>query len=482
MQEKVIDISGSKKVYTRLFASFGLVAIVYALSIGNLLAFATILFIPVSIIILISILNNPSILLYLIFGLNYFIMGVTRYIDVTGISVLMDALLLSELLILFIHSVLAKTIHWKYALNTLSAVTFLWMIYCIAEVINPSGVFEAWVLSRGLVFNGFIITLIASVVVVRFKQVRVILMLYSIFTLFAVFKALMQKYWGFDFAEKQWLDSGGAKTHIIATGARYFSFFTDAGNLGSNMGAAATIFAIIVFYVQEKGLKIYFLIVALLSIYVMMMSGTRGAMIVPLGGLTLYAITSKNFKALIGGGLLLILIYGFFAFTYIGQSDPMIRRMRTSFNPSEDASYNVRSENKRKLGEHLKNKPFGEGLGLAGVENQKMSYRFTTQIPHDSWYVKLWVETGIVGLLLYIAGLVAVVINCAYVVMFKIRSKEVKGTLTAMLCGVFGLMLSAYGNAFFGQYPTMIIVFVFLSIIMNGKIIDKSVSAETICK
>lgn len=59
---------------------------------------------------------------------------------------------------------------------------------------------------------------------------------------------------------------------------------------------------------------------------------------------------------------------------------------------------------KKKLATYLKYKPFGEGLGLSGDGlGVKISTRFTTSIPTDSWYVKIWVETGIVGLILYLS-------------------------------------------------------------------------------
>ena len=47
----------------------------------------------------------------------------------------------------------------------------------------------------------------------------------------------MQKYIGFDSFETKWLNEGGATTHIIWSGVRYFSFFTDASNMGANMGS-----------------------------------------------------------------------------------------------------------------------------------------------------------------------------------------------------------------------------------------------------
>lgn len=62
-------------------------------------------------------------------------------------------------------------------------------------------------------------------------------MVWAILTLTAVIKAIWQKYVGFDSAEKYWLYVlGGSTTHIIYSGIRYFSFFSDAANFGAGMG------------------------------------------------------------------------------------------------------------------------------------------------------------------------------------------------------------------------------------------------------
>lgn len=150
----------------------------------------------------------------------------------------MDTILVSQLILIWIHSALKQDIPWKNGLNILTIVTFIWMIYCIIELANPTGMLEAWVLSRGLIFNGLIISLISTLLITRIKQVKIIILLYSILTLLAVGKAIMQKTIGFDSFEQAWLAGGGALTHIIGSGTRYFSFFTDAGNFGSNMGCA----------------------------------------------------------------------------------------------------------------------------------------------------------------------------------------------------------------------------------------------------
>ena len=152
--------------------------------------------------------------------------------------------------------------------------------------------------------------------------------------------------------------------------------------------------------------------------------------------------------------------------------------MRTAFRPTEDASYMVRKENQKRLGEYLKGRPFGEGLGLGGVEAMKYGNRLTTLSPHDSFYVKLWMETGIVGLMLYLAIYVSALLRGCYLIMFRIKNDELRGMLTAIAYGIFGMMVSAYGNAFFGQFPTGFIIILFLSVLLNGEHINQLLTKQ----
>lgn len=457
----------------------GLIGITLSFIKGNMLLGGLIISVPIIGIILLYTIKFPSTLIYILFTVNYFIMGINRYVMIDGISVITDILLISELIILVMHSSLNHNIEWKYAINALTIVSFIWMLYCFLEIANLNGMIKTWILSRNLIFNGLLITIITSLAITKHKQVNKIILLLSIFTLLAICKALIQKYVGFDSGETKWLTETGAfKTHLLRSGTRYFSFYTDAGNFGSNMGFAGITFAIISFYTKSNIGKIYYLFIALLALYAMFMSGTRGAIAVPLSGLALFTLISKNYKAMIIGSSILITIYFFFAFTTIGQSNAMIRRMRSAFTPTKDASYNVRKENQQKLAQYLKNKPFGEGLGLSGVENRKHSRRLTTEIPNDSWYVKIWVETGIPGLIIYIGGLLFVIGRSAWIIMFKIKNKQLRGRLAAIVCGIFGLLVSAYGNPFWGQFPTMIIAFMGLSIALNGERYDKQLEVK----
>lgn len=464
-------ISPSFIVYTGL--AIGLAAIVACAISGSLAGILGVMILPGAMYYLLQTIRMPLIALYGLFILNYFVIGIMRYTYTTGLSAMMDAGLFCTMFAALIHSMLTKQLPWRNAFNFITMGTLVWAFYCFFEILNPTAVNDAWISSRGLIYNGVLVSFLASVLITQYKYVKQLLFLLSILVLLAAFKAIMQKYLGFDTAESRWLAEGSYRTHLLATGTRYFSFFTDAGNFGSNMGFAGIVFGISAIYTPERNRKIYYYFVAVLAIYGLFLSGTRGAMAVPLGGLMLFCMLSKKVKLMSITAFLGIAIYSFFVFTNIGQGNQMIRRMRTSFRPTEDASFQVRLDNQKELAQYLKDRPFGEGLGLGGVEAQRFSERTTTLIPHDSTYVKMWMETGIVGLSLYLGVLIITLLWACYIVMFRVKYDYLRGLLTAMLCGIFGLMISAYGNAFFNQFPTQFIVFICLTIAVNGERIDK---------
>ncbi|WP_455626000.1 O-antigen ligase family protein [Parabacteroides sp.] len=459
-----------------LILILGLGGIVTSLLFSNISAFGMIALFPLICIGCVFLLKYPWLILFVIFTINYFIMGITRYLPTEGISVIMDISYVIALVIIFIHASLYQNIELRRAIHILSITSFLWMLYCFLELVNPTASIEGWVLSRGLIVNGLIITVLASLLCTSYKILKALIFTLSIFTMLAVAKALMQKYIGFDAYEQEWLDAGGYTTHIIWSGTRYFSFFTDASNMGANLAAASMFFGISAFYMRSHALKIYYLIVAISSFLVMLTSGTRGAVIVPLGGLALYAIISKQTTTIIVSACTLLFVYVFFAFTFIGQSDSTIRRVRTAFRPTEDASFNVRIENQKKLASYLQYKPFGEGLGLSGDGlGMKVSTRFTTSIPNDSWYVKIWVEGGIIGLILYLGMILISIAKGGWIIANQIKDPELRGQLAGLLCGIFGMFLNAYSNSFWGQFPTMMIAFMGLTFVLNGPFFDQDI-------
>lgn len=452
------------------------------MGLGNLSIGFAIAFLPFAFLVLILIAARPFVGFLVLFIANYFIIPLQRYTDVSGFSVMVDILILITFVFYIVNAVFIRGGGKTHsAVSGLTLVAFLWLIYCVVELFNPTADTRVWFLSRGLIYYLLAMCTMTFILFRNFRMVNTILLILSVLTLIGVAKGLMQKFVGFDSAERALLDSGLYKTHLLRTGIRYFSIYASAGIFGAVMGHALVLYTIVAIYTSNKVLKIYYYIVATLALYGMMISGTRGALAVPAAGFFLFVILSKNLKVMIPSTVFLIGAYVFLAFTTIGQSNGLIRRMRTAFNPNEP-SLMVRKENQKKLALYLENRPFGEGLGLSGVDDPSVAGRFTTSIPTDSWYVKIWVETGIVGLTLYIAMMVYIIMHGCYIIFFKVKSREIRAVLMGLLCAAFGILVSSYGNQVLGQFPVAMIVYVSMALVFMGPYFDKQMAQSAIEK
>lgn len=481
MTNEIYGNTNNKKITLMLI--LGLIGIIYTFITQQIIIGLGIVILPFGFIILHLLLKKPYNIFIGIFILNYFFIAIMRYTNIVGLSFVIDVMLFLAIISALVYGTIFHTIDWKRCKNTSVFLALIWTIYTILEVMNPNGIFAAWFRSRFFIYYPIITAIIASILVTNQKQVKNIFILYAIFTLISILKQLIQEYIGFDPIEWAWLESGAKSTHILPGITRYFSIFSDAGNFGANMGATTLIFGIAAYYFKGKGWKFFFIIISFLSLYSMFSSGTRGAIAVPLAGLALFTILSKNVTTFTITSIMGIVIYIFFAYTNIGQSYTTIRRMRTAFRPETDASYLVRIENQNKLAVYMANKPFGAGLGLSGGEAARfLSKGHILTTPNDSTYVKIWIETGVIGLWLFLAYLVGSILRGSYIAMFKMKNKELRGILVAILCGEFGLCVAAYGNAFLTQFPTGIMLYSTLAICVLGKEIEETPVKNEIIK
>lgn len=242
------------------------------------------------------------------------------------------------------------------------------------------------------------------------------------------------------------------------------------------MAMAIPVFGISLFYVKRYWMKLYFFIIVLIALYGMGISGTRAAVAVPIGAIGFYILLSRNIKATVIGVIILLATFSFFQFTDIGNGNQYIRKMRSAFNPTEDASYQLRVYNRSRMKELMKYKPIGYGQGLAKADRfhpkERMPY------PPDSWLVAVWVENGIIGATLYILVHAVLFAWCSWILMFKIMNKRLRGLLAAWLCMAAGFFVAAYANDVM-QYPNSIIIYTAFALCFAGIYIDKQIRKET---
>ncbi len=378
---------------------------------------------------------------------------------------------LFAVVLLFAYGMHEK-IDWSESRNGMLMLFLIWGVYCILEIANPNNVQAAWNISiTHYLIYPIVCAVIVPLAIRNIKGIQWLLIIWSLFILLAAAKGYWQKNCGFNEREQYFLYVlGGARTHIIWSGIRYFSFFSDAANFGVHMAMGVSLFGISLFYIKGVWLKIYFIIVIIAAIYGMGISGTRAAIALPIGALGSFIILSRNRKACITGISVLALLFLFFVCTNIGDDNQYIRKMRSAFRPSQDASYQLRVDNRKRMRELMIHKPFGYGIGLSKGDRfypkERMPY------PPDSWLVSVWVETGIIGLVLYLAVHGVLFAWCGWILMFKIMNKRLRGLLTAWLCTAAGFYLAAYANDVM-QYPNSIPIYTAFALCFAGPYIDK---------
>jgi len=283
--------------------------------------------------------------------------------------------------------------------------------------------------------------------------------MWGVFEILGAIKAMIQIYIGLDPYEQYWLNVVGYSTHVLFGQLRAFSFFSDAGQFGASQAHMAMVALIITITTNKNRERIFFFITAALCFWGMLLSGTRGVWGVLAGAGAFYLAINRNYKLFFLGLTFGILVFSFFRYTYIGQGIYFIQRMRTAFDP-KNPSLVIRLENRAKLRPYLAKRPFGGGIGNAGIKAQRFAPNaFLSNIATDSWYVEIWAEQGVVGLMLHLTLVGYILIKGAYISMFRVRDPALQGKMMAILSGIFGIMLSSYGNGVFGQMPTGLLIY-----------------------
>jgi hypothetical protein len=426
------------------------------------------------IVLIYKIFKNPKTGIYLLIALGFFVTGATRYVNAPW-GLVIDAILVLIYIALFFKG-FGQKVYWNKSNSKLTLLAAIWMLYVLFQLANPEVLSrEAWFYAmRGVAMYQILIIPLLFVLFNKQKDLDTFFIIWGLLSILGTLKGIQQFQFGVDPFEQRWLNQGGAETHILFGKLRIFSFYSDAGQFGASQAHTAIVFGILAFFKKTNWKhKSFFLCVAFLGFIGMFISGTRGAIAVPAMGGLMFLILRKNIKILILGALFGLSVYVFFAHTTIGQGNAEIRRMRTAFDPNE-ASLQVRLSNQRKLKGYLASRPFGGGLGATGNWGLRFTpHSFLANTATDSWYVMIWADTGIVGLIYYLFMILFILFTGVYNVMFKLKDKNLKLQITALICGMAGIMLASYGNGVLGQMPTGILIYVTMVFMFLSPQIDQ---------
>ncbi|HMR42921.1 MAG TPA: O-antigen ligase family protein, partial [Saprospiraceae bacterium] len=215
--------------------------------------------------------------------------------------------------------------------------------------------------------------------------------------------------------------------------------------------------------------KIALVVAGLTMFWTMAYTGTRTAYVLVPIGLFLFAMLTLTRNVLIAAAFFLLTGT---AFMMKSTSNPLIFRIQSAFRVTEDESMQVRFENQKFIQPFIRSHPIGAGLGSTGVWGKRFTPdSWLANFPHDSGFVRIAVEQGWIGLIIYLAMLFVAMQQALYYYL-RVKDPTIKIMYLGILAVIFLLTVASYPQEIIVHLPSSLIFYIFLAAIVRLKDFD----------
>jgi len=385
---------------------------------------------------------------------------------------------LDLLILLSVVGILLRQIRqrdWSFLKGPLATMTLIWLYYNILQVINPWADSKmAWLYTVRSVAIQQVVFFVA-IYAYRDNRRAIMWILKSILFLGFVYAVygLKQELIGHASFEEEWIYSDPTRFELMYQWGRLrvASLCADPTTFGILMACFGMFCVALLIGPTQAWQKVVLAGIMVVSFWSMAYTGTRTAfMLVPVGGIFYCGLILNKRVLLIGGFLFLVGA----AFVLKSTTNPVIWRIKSAFNVENDDSMNLRLSNQRMIQPYIQSHPFGGGLGSCGFWGARFSPGSElSQFPHDSSFVRMGVELGWIGLILYTL-LHYYVLRTGLQHFIRCRDPFIKAIYAGITTWCFMLTVACYVQEAIIQLPTNIIYNILVGILVTLKNFDTS--------
>ncbi len=426
--------------------------------------------------------------IYTIFNLKFgvivllsFTFFLSRLIFLAGdipLGIIIDVFLLLMLIGLVIRK--SKRNDWNLAKGPISYLVWIWLIYNGIELLNPMASMEAWIyVIRGIAGHMifYFIVLEAMDDLAFFKK---LIAVWIVLAFLGAAYGIFQEFHGLLDSEKAWVMSSEERYKLFFNWGRFriFSFFNDPTVFGLLMSFTSLFCLTLLSAPIRFSIKIALAIAAATMFLAIVYTGTRTAYAMLPAGFVFFALITFQKKTIALTGIILALGAGI-VFSDIRNLGPFLstnslERIRSAFKPTEDKSYLVRVENQARIKPFIQSHPIGAGLGSVGVQGEKFNPNSPVAgFAPDSTYVRIAVELGWIGLLIY-SLLIIVVLVIGIRNYYSIKSPEIKAYMAGLLAVIYCITIANYPQQAAIQLPSVLIFYALIASIVKLKELDSN--------
>lgn len=386
------------------------------------------------------------------------------------VGTVLDGLLFYLLLSVIVQS--GQRRDWQFPRYGIAVMIVIWIGYSGLQVLNPEAASKlAWLYTIRSYSLQSILFFIAFYAFQQRKHIDYILYFIFLLALVAALYGLKQEFFGYSDQEWAWLHAKRSRYKLIVQWDRYrvFSLFSDPttfGTLMAYLGAFCFVMATGPFQWWKRiGLVLTGGVMYLSMAY----AGSRTPFVLIPAAIFLFVLLNLRPKVIIAAAILGVIGIGFLK---TSTSNPILIRIQSAFWPAHDASVQVRLENQKRIQPYLQSHPFGAGLGSTGIWGERFSPdSWLAGFAHDSAYVRIAVEMGAIGLVIYLMFLFFIFWTTIHYY-FRVRDPVIKTIYLAFTIMIFMIALASYPQEVVTLQPTSIIFYTTLAIIVRLKDFD----------
>ncbi|MBC8053223.1 MAG: O-antigen ligase family protein [Sphingobacteriaceae bacterium] len=407
----------------------------------------------------------------------YFLMWIIRMGVNFPLGTVMDGIQALLIFGFFLHQKFRPD--WKIFKTPIATIIIIWEAYTILQVANPTAESRmAWLYTVRTIGVVTLMYFIFSYHIRTISFVKVILNIWMFLSFLGALNAFKQQYFGFFAFEEADFNDPLVQSLLFINGEwRKFSIFSDPVAFSYNMAISAIFCFCVVLSPVKLKRKIIHGLLAVFFITTMLYSATRAAYVLIPAAAIFYIVMNINRKVLafgiVGAMFMLVLIN-------IPTGNVTLYRFQSAFKPSDDASFNVRKENQKRMQPYIQSHPFGGGLGATGGWGMRFApHSFLAQLPPDSTYFRVAVELGWIGLFLF-CTLLFVSLKQGVINYFRIRDPELKSYCLAMTLIIFALNVGSFPQESVVQFPINIYLYLFIALINITYQLDQQKQKEAV--
>lgn len=362
---------------------------------------------------------------------------------------------------------------WAFIRVPLSYMVLIWLYYNILQVLNPWAESKmAWLYTvRSVAIQQVVFFIGAYAFRDRYRGMMRIFGFIFFWCVLGALYGLKQQYLGFSAAEEAWIyaDPKRFQLYYQWNMMRIPSYCYDPTTFGILMACFSMLCVALLAGPTRFWQKAGIAIALVLALWAMAFTGTRTAFVlIPAGGV-FYAGLTMNRRV-----LLISLFLGLLGAVFVlkSTSSGVVYRIQSAFKPKQDDSMNLRLANQKKIQPFIQSHPLGGGLGSCGVWGERFNPDSElSKFPHDSSFVRMGVELGWIGLILY-ALLHYFVLRTGIYYYYRCRDPWIKTLYAGITTWCFMLTVACYAQEAILQLPMNVIYNVFLAMLVSLKRFD----------